>query len=98
MSRWCLRGGVAALTASPPLSHTAEKKLILALTDELNSAFDLGLCTDLVLARTSEAILRARREIGFKKLIARRVIIVDLIDLFPVIVSSSREFILNKAE
>ena len=40
------------------------------MINELNSAFDLGLCTDPVLARSSDAILSARREIGFKKLIA----------------------------
>ena len=54
----------------PPLSQGAEKKIVLKLIAVLNSAFDLGLSTDLALARTSEALRSARMEKEFQKLIA----------------------------
>ena len=54
----------------PPLSKAAEKKLILQLIAVLNSAFDLGLSTELSLERTGDAIKSARLEKEFQKLIA----------------------------
>ena len=48
----------------------AERKLIGELTNSLNSAFNLGLCTSPALERTGEEILNMRRGLSFKKLIA----------------------------
>ena len=70
MSRWFPRGGEAALTASHPCRKRLRKKLILQLIAVLNSAFDLGLSTELSLERTGDAIKSARLEKEFQKLIA----------------------------
>ena len=54
----------------PPLSLAAERKIILSLTEELNSAFDTSLSTELCLERSSADMCSARRHRGLQKLIA----------------------------
>ena len=54
----------------PPLSLAAERKLVLSLVNELNSAFETSLSTELCLERSSADMCNARRHKGLQKLIA----------------------------
>ena len=70
MSRWYPKGGGSRPDCVPPLLQVAAKKNVLKLISVLNSAFDLGLSTDLALECTSDAIRSTRMEKEFQKLIA----------------------------